>query len=266
MTVQALNDALCALWPELDRAKTVDRVIVGDPFAEVVGVGVCWMPYTAAIREARALGANVVVTHEPTFYDHHEWRESPGHPRLREAARAKREAIEALGMAVIRCHDVWDAIGGIGVPFEWGRFLGLSELVASRRYLNVYAVEARSALAWAEALAAKTAAAGQRTVESYGDPDRLVRTIGVGTGCYSDALELYDLGADLAVTVDDIARAWIIGEFCHDEGHPLVVVNHGVSEDCAMDSLARTVRDILPGVPVHLVRQGASYREVTARQ
>lgn len=264
MTAQALNDTLCGLWPELERAKTVDRVIAGDPLAEVTGVAVCWMPYTETILQAHALGANVVVTHEPTFYDHHEWRESVGHRRLGEAARAKRQAIEGLGMTVIRCHDVWDTIGEIGVPFEWGRFLGFYDLVASRRYLNVYAVEPRPALIWAEAIAARTAVAGQRTVEFYGDPERVVRSIGVGTGCYSDALDLYDLGAEMAVTVDDIARAWIVGEYCHDEGHPLVVVNHGVSEDCAMASLARTVGDLLPGVPVHRVPQGASYREVAA--
>ncbi|MCW5941301.1 MAG: Nif3-like dinuclear metal center hexameric protein [Fimbriimonadaceae bacterium] len=264
MTVQGLNDALCALWPELDRERTVDRVIAGDPNATVEAVAVCWMPYSETLLRAGALGANVVVAHEPTFYDHHEFRRQPGDPRLQEAAEKKARLIEEFGVAVIRCHDVWDAIGEIGVPFEWGRFLGLTEIVASRRYLNVYAVEPRPAVAWARALAARTAEAGQRTVEFYGDPDRLVRTIGVGTGCCSDALDLYDLGADLAVTVDDIARAWIIGEYCHDEGRPLVVVNHGVSEDGAMDSLARAVGDLLPGVPVHRIRQGASYREVTA--
>jgi hypothetical protein len=75
-------------------------------------------------------------------------------------------------------------------------------------------------------------------------------------------MDLYELGADLAVTVDDIARAWVIGEYCHDTGNPLIVVNHGVSEACAMDSLAETLRK-LTDVPVHLIKQGASYREVS---
>jgi putative NIF3 family GTP cyclohydrolase 1 type 2 len=63
--------------------------------------------------------------------------------------------------------------------------------------------------------------------------------------------------------VDDIARAWIIGEYCHDTGNPLIVVNHGVSENCAMDSLAEKLRE-LTNVPVHLIEQGASYQEISA--
>jgi len=264
MTAQELSAALHARWPRVDPEKTVDRVIAGDPAQAVTGVAVCWMPYSEALREAAALEVNTVVTHEPTFYDHFEFRNEPGHPRYQAAKSAKQALITELGLTILRCHDVWDAIPEVGVPFEWGRFLGLTDLVRSERYLNVYQVEPQTALAFAQTFAGRTAAAGQSTVEFYGDPARVISTVGIGTGCCSDALSLYDLGADLAVSVDDIARAWTIGEYCHDTGNPMIVVNHGVSEDCAMGSLCEAVREILPGVPVHWLRQGASYREVSA--
>ena len=263
MTAAELSNALHELWPHCDPAKTVDRVIAGDPDQTITGIAVCWMPYSETLRAAAQLGVNTVVAHEPTFYDHFELRNSPAHPRYAAAKEAKERLIADLGLTIIRCHDVWDAIPEIGVPFRWGHFLDLTDLVQSERYRNVYRVPPQTAGDFARFLAGRTAAAGQRTVEFYGDPNRLIQTVGIGTGCCSEALDLYELGADLAVTVDDIARAWIIGEYCHDTGHPLIVVNHGVSESCAMDSLAEKLRE-LTNVPVHQIEQGASYQEISA--
>lgn len=264
MTAQQLSDALHSLWPHCDPDQTVDQVIEGDPEQEAAGVAVCWMPLSSTLREAASRGLNTVVAHEPTYYDHFELRRQPGHRLLEEAKAAKAELVRELGITIIRCHDVWDALPERGVPFEWGRFLGLGEPAASRRYLNLYRITPMRAWDAAQHIAARTATAGQSTVHFYGDPDRMVEIIGIGTGCCSEALELYEFGGDLAVTVDDIARAWIIGAYCCDTGRPLVVVNHGVSEDCAMDSLAEAVRGLVPGVPVEVLRQGASFREVRA--
>lgn len=266
VTAQQLNALLCSLVEDLNRETTVDRVVAGDPNREATGVAVCWMPYRSALQEAHSQGANIVVTHEPTFYDHFELKNAPGHPRLQEAKEQKARLIDELGLTVIRCHDVWDAMPKIGVPFEWGRFLGLEDMIRSKRYMNLYRVEPKPAIVWAKAIAERTSKAGQGTVEFYGDPERAIGSIGVGTGCYSEALEMYEFGADLAVTVDDIARAWIVGEYCNDVGNPLVVVNHGVSEACAMDTLAATIRELAPEIPVRVLPQGASYREVRASE
>lgn len=265
MTALDLCASLNSLWPELDHSKTVDRVIAGDPHQEVNGVAVCWMPYSKTLREAAELGVNTIVAHEPTFFDHWELKKEVAHPRFEAAKLEKAALIEELGLTVIRCHDVWDAIPEIGMPFQWGKFLGLSRLLNFQRYLNVYRVERQTALEFTKTFATRTAKVGQATVEFYGDPNRIIESVGIGTGCCSEAMALYDLGADLAVTVDDIARAWIIGEFCNDTGHPLIVVNHGVSEDCGMDSLRDQIELLVPGLPVYRIQQGASYLEVSAR-
>ena len=194
VTARELNEALHGLWPHCDPAKTVDRVIAGDPEQSVTGIAVCWMPYSATLREAARLGVNTVVAHEPTFYDHFELRNSPGHPRLAVAKNEKEQLIAELGLTVIRCHDVWDAIPEIGVPFRWGAFLGLTELVRSQRYLNVYRVARQSASEFARNFEGRTARAGQKTVEFYGDPERPVELIGIGKWDYGqrpDTVEDY---------------------------------------------------------------------------
>ncbi len=264
MNVRELNDALCSLMPALNQEHSVDQVIYGDPGMEIKGVAVCWLPSLSAIREAAGSGANVVVTHEPTFYDHFEFRKGAPCSRLIEAISAKQALLDELGMAVIRCHDVWDARKVDGIPFEWARFLGLGDPVRQEAYMHVYRVTEQSAKDFARCIAIRTAAVGQATVGFYGDPSRQIRSVGIGTGCYSDALELFDLGADLAITVDDITRSWIVGSYANDTGYPVVVVNHGVSEACAMSSLADCVRSMVPEVSVNALTQGCSYREVTA--
>lgn len=254
MKTREINDYLLSLVADLPHP-SVDRIIYGDPEAQVTGIAVAWMPYRETIRQAAALGANLLVAHEPTFYDHWDLDGKAPLPGTED----KKALLDAYGITVIRCHDVWDALPGEGIPFAWGRFLGLGEPVRSERYYNLYEVRSQAARDFAGQVAARTASLGQPTVGFYGDGDRIVRTVGVGTGCISDPFELYRMGADLAVSVDDVVRAWIAGEWCRDHGNPLVVVNHAVTEEPGMASLARHLAAAFPSMKVTHIRQGCSF-------
>lgn len=258
MRAYEVNQYLNGLVASLP-AQTVDRVIYGDREREVVGIAVAWMPYLDTITEARDRGANLMVVHEPTFYDH--W---DGSDRLAgsAAADAKRRYIEESGITIIRCHDVWDAMPGTGIPFAWGTFLGLGEPYRSETHYNVYRVPPQTALDFARRVAGAVGPLGQERVGLYGDPQARVELVGVGTGCIASPWKSYDLGADLAVSVDDAVRAWIEGEWCHDTGRPLVVVNHNVAEEAGMASLARHLAAAFPAIPVTHLHQGCSYRSV----
>jgi putative NIF3 family GTP cyclohydrolase 1 type 2 len=256
-----INQHLNGLIPDLP-ANTVDRVIYGDPEAEVRGIAVAWMPYRKTVEQARATGASVLVVHEPTFYDH--WDLQGKNVGLSGVEEKKRLITEG-GITIIRCHDVWDAMPEIGIPFAWGRFLELGTPTRSVRHYNLYSVAPQPAMSIAKRIAEKTASFGQPMVGFYGDPNRTVATVGVGTGCISDPFTLYNLGADLAVSVDDVVRAWIAGEWCQDSGNPLVVVNHCVSEEPGMATLAEYLTKSFPGIKVTHLRQGCTYRTVEGR-
>jgi putative NIF3 family GTP cyclohydrolase 1 type 2 len=240
---------------------TVDRVIYGDPDREVNGIAVAWMPYRETVERAAEQGANLLVVHEPTFYDHRELDRDGQY--LAEAA-AKKQLIDEVGITVIRCHDVWDAMPEIGIPYAWGDFLGLSDFVKQVRHYNVYKVPEQTAGAFANHVADRTATLGQQTIWFYGDPERRIRTVGLGTGCISNPFRSFELGADLAISVDDVVRAWIAGEWCRDTGRPLVVVNHCVSEEPGMVTLAAYLEKAFPGTPVTHIAQGCSYEPVVS--
>ena len=76
MKVQELIDriiAKCGVEP-LDR--TCDQVIEGDPQAEITGIVTTFMATVDVIREAYRVGANLIITHEPTYFtgdDERDW-------------------------------------------------------------------------------------------------------------------------------------------------------------------------------------------------
>lgn len=259
MKATEINQHLNSLFPDL-KETTVDRVICGDPKAEVNGVAVAWMPYRETIAQAKAAGANVMVVHEPTFFEHWDLDAK----ELLPEADEKKAWIEEQGVTIIRCHDVWDALPDIGIPYAWGDYLELGEPVGGERYYNVYEVPEQSARDFTKRMAKSTAKLGQETLEFYGDGDRAIRKVGLGTGCISNPFKIYELGADLAISVDDVVRAWVAGEWCRDNGNPLVVVNHCVTEEPGMVTLAEHLRKTFPDVEVTHLPQTCTYESITA--
>ncbi|HAA76909.1 TPA: hypothetical protein DCE37_17510 [Candidatus Latescibacteria bacterium] len=115
MTRSDLNIHLNSLFSDL-KEDTVDRIIYDAPHTEITGIAVAWMPYRETIQKAMDLGANVLVTHEPTFYISRDLRDD--HLGGQEVDD-KREWLDAQDITIIRCHDVWDAIPDIGIPYAW---------------------------------------------------------------------------------------------------------------------------------------------------
>ena len=86
-------------WAPGDYSVTCDTLKAGSPETEVSRVAVCCFTTPQVIRDAAAWGAQLLITHEPTFYDH--WDNPPTSP----VGLAKKALIESTGMAVYRYHD-----------------------------------------------------------------------------------------------------------------------------------------------------------------
>src|SRR5882672_474793 len=64
--VQRIQQNIGVPWTE----PTVDTFKDGDPATPVTGIAVTMMATFDVLQRAAARGANLVITHEPTFYDH----------------------------------------------------------------------------------------------------------------------------------------------------------------------------------------------------
>jgi putative NIF3 family GTP cyclohydrolase 1 type 2 len=253
---------------------SVDRIVIGNPEAEVTDIGTAWLPYWDTCRQAVRDGVNTLVVHEPTFYTHWDLDEKDGgfgttphagKVAIREAIRVKKEWILENKLVIIRCHDVLDKVAGFGIPFAFGDCLGFrkDDIVRSRPYYNVYRIAPKPAVEVARSIAQKLADLRQPGVAFYGDLSRVVDSVGVGTGCYSDPLEFMDLAPGLFISIDDVVRTWTQTVLARDTGHPLVVINHGASEEAGVRMLSEQMKSTFSDRKVIHYAQGCGYEWVT---
>lgn len=272
MKVKDLHEYLGTIAPK--RENTVDVILAGDPDMEISKVATCWMPYLDTLQTAYDMGCNTVVCHEPLEYAHRGWdaagcdvKDACSQKGLNHALGLyqaavddKREWLRERGMAVIRCHDALDLAEGFGVPDAFSRLLGLGDrpLIEKKPYLRVFGIEPASAMDVAKDFAKRLRALNQTEIKLYGDPEREVTSVGIGTGCCCDPLDLLEMGAELVVSINDIVRTWIHCPFANDTGLPLLVIDHGTSEEAGVGELCEHLRSAL-GLDIVHIPQGAGH-------
>jgi len=256
-----MREYLVAQGDWLDKDKTVDRIIVGNPDKEVKRVLVSWISSFAAVKRAVEGGYDLFVTHEPTFWKHaHEFQTFEGS----ELARRKRDYILEHDLTILRCHDLWDRFPEMGIPWAWGRFLGLGNqpaAVGAAGYQHRYDIAPVTLEAFARDMARRTATIGEPSVQVVGRPEQIVSKIGIGTGCGCGIPAYQEMGCDLSIVCDDGSCYWENIQRAEDGGHPVIRVNHGTSEEPGMITLTAYLNQTFPVKADHLPH-GSTFRLV----
>lgn len=78
---------------------TVDTLKAGDPNKEVAKIGVCFIATPEVLAAAADWGADLLITHEPTFYNH------PDRHGDDPLTKEKEELVAKTGMTIYRYHD-----------------------------------------------------------------------------------------------------------------------------------------------------------------
>ncbi len=244
----------------VDRSRTVDRIIVGIPDQDVERCLVTWMPSFDAVRQAVEQRVDLLMCHEPTFWNHHDDRLRDTGPGL-----AKLRYIEEHGLVVIRNHDCWDRWPEVGIPWAWARFLGLQgrpAVIGAEGYQHRYDTAPVPFGEFARGVAARTASIGAPLIEVSGDMAQPVSRIGVGTGCGCSVFEYLEMGCDCCIICDDGASYWQHVQYAADQGVPVICVNHGTSEEPGMATLARYVDQHIEGLSAEHLRQSCPFQLV----
>ena len=111
----------------IDEKTTRDKILYGNPEVECTGiVTTCWANMEV-IRQAKDLGANLIICHEALFYnhgDHQEWLQNSKNPTyMRKAA-----LLDEAGIVVWRDHDYIHS----GIPMDGGWVDGIFYGVANK--------------------------------------------------------------------------------------------------------------------------------------
>ena len=259
LTVQQVIDRVRTDVPP-GPAETVDTVKVGDPRQPVTGVVTTFLASCEVIDRTVALGANLVITHEPTFYNHLDqvdWLETD------DVYRHKLKLLQDNGIVVWRFHDGIHRLRPDGVVTGVLEALGWKDH-ASPGDPRVCEIPPTSLPELATIFRERL---GTTRVLAVGDPRRRYRTVGLMVGAAGGVAQMRfarESGVEVLV-VGELAE-WETSEYVRDASHAglsraVLVVGHAASEEPGMKWLAEWMRPRFPGVTVtHVPLRDALHR------
>lgn len=233
------------------RTETVDTFKAGNPDGAVTGVATTFMATFDAIKRAVAAGANFVISHEPTFYNH---LDDVTTFAKDDVFRAKMAFIEANRVVVFRFHDHWHARRPDGVRVALLRALGwpagTGTVVLPPTTLGALAADIQQRL-------------GVRALRVVGDPGLTVSRASLGLGYGNPQL---NGDVDVVVTGEsqEADSAWDNMAYAVDSASTarpkgLILLGHERSEGYGMDECATWLRTIVQDVPVTFIRAGEPF-------
>lgn len=234
--------------------QTVDTFKDGDPDTPVTGIAVTMMATYDVLQRAAAAGANLVITHEPTFYSHLDQLASLEQEGDSITA-AKRAFIREHKLVVLRIHDHWHRRNPDGIVVGMTRALGWERYRRPEsEFLFTIPTTTVSQLA-----ATLRDRLGAPTLRAVGDPKLAISKVALAPGFAGFAAHVNALRRDdVEVLVIGEAHEWETVEYVADavaEGKrkALIVIGHIPSEQAGMEEFARWLKPLVAGTPVTFV-------------
>ena len=237
MTAREFFKNLCAgsFPPE----KTCDTLKAGNEEKEIKKIAFTMFATVDVIRQAGEWGADVLITHEPTYYTHFDdTTDSP-------IATKKRALIEASGLVIYRYHDCMHFRAVDQITDGMLRELGISGSFERTPHAASYRFVPDEPLSAYEFARRAEESLGIPHVRIAGDRHHKAKTVAACFGTPGGVFDLLrDESIDMVVTGE--ACEWALAEYARDAaalGIPkaLVVMGHIGSEKGGMRYLAKRI-------------------------
>lgn len=219
---------------------TVDTCKHGDPNRELKKVAVCLTATADVLREAKAWGADLLITHECTYYDHHDT------PREDPITAKKQELVASCDFTIWRFHDfIHHGNGPDGIHEGLIGKLGLAGSFDGVRYLTLETPITPRALA--RLLEERADAVHARIT---GQADEPIQKIALYLGACGGMIDAFcSDDAELAIAGEQCE--WRNVEQMRDAAQmgikkTLILLGHGVSEAPGMELLAEKLAGTYP--------------------
>ena len=238
-------------------ADTVDTLKAGDPVTPVTGIATTFLDSLDVLREAVRRGDNLIISHEPTFYNH---RDETAQLSSDPVYQAKRAFIEQHHLVIYRLHDEIHADPkGDGILEGFYQALGWAAYPRATGPNGQYFITIPPVTL--ETLAKMLQVRlGIRTPRVEGDPGLLVTHVAVLPGAGGFERQAAALNhPETQVLIAGEAAEWDTVEYIRDsiaEGRPkgIVLLGHEVTEEPGMERCASDLRTLFPGIHVdHIV-------------
>ncbi len=247
--IAAIQEHVGVPW----KTETVDTFKAGNPDTRVTGIAVTMMATMDVLQRAAANGQNLVITHEPTFYNHLD--RPQGMEENDPVWKEKREFIEKKGLVVWRFHDHWHLRKPDGILAGMVQALGW-EKYQSGENPHLFTVPETTL----EKLAADVAKRLNTPVlRAVGNPEMKVTKLALSPGSAGFERETHALEMDnVEVLLVGETREWETVEYAADatsEGKKkgLSVIGHVPSEQAGMEECVRWMKTFVKDVPIEFV-------------
>jgi putative NIF3 family GTP cyclohydrolase 1 type 2 len=235
-------------------SKTVDTFKAGNPDTQVTGIAVTMMATLDVLQRAAANGQNLIITHEPTFFNHYD--DKPEGMDENDAVwKEKREFIEQHKLIIWRLHDHWHRRKPDGIQ------AGMTHALGWEKFQNP---ENEHLFTLPEVTLEKLAADVAKKLDTpvmrvVGNPEMKVTKIAFSPGFAGFARETQALEMDnVEVLLVGETREWETVEYAADavtEGKKkaLIIIGHVPSEQAGMEECARWLKTFVKGAPIEFV-------------
>ena len=237
------------------QAETVDTFKAGSPDTVVTGIAVTMMATMDVLQRAVASGDNLIITHEPTFYNHLDKLDQLGEKENDPVLAAKLAFIAERKLVVWRFHDHWHMRQPDGIVAGMVHTLGWEKYQDAKNNI-LFSIPETTIEKLAAELKSKLSTHVMRVV---GDPILKVKRVVLVPGASGFAAETRALempGVDVLVTGEP--REWETVEYVADavtqgKSKGLIILGHIPSEQAGMEECARWLRTFENGVRIDFV-------------
>jgi putative NIF3 family GTP cyclohydrolase 1 type 2 len=241
------------------RGPTVDTVKAGELDSPVTGIATTFSATMDVLQRAVARGANLIVAHEPTFYDHLDETAWLGSDPVYEA---KRDYIQKHKLVVWRFHDHAHSAPGQPDLVLKGMVAGLGwEAFQSPTNPYLFTVPVTRLEDLAREVKRRM---GIRTLRVVGDKDLKVARIAFAPGAAGRDTQIKALAGDVDVLVVGESREWetvlyVVDAMGQGRRKGLILMGHDVSEELGMQECAAWLRAFVSEVPVEFLPAGEPF-------
>ncbi|MFB3903595.1 MAG: Nif3-like dinuclear metal center hexameric protein [Acidobacteriota bacterium] len=261
-TIQEVIDRIIKDTTGTPLKQTIDTFKAGDPSRRVTGIATTFLATFEVIKKASEMGANLLITHEPTFYEHADNVDSLlGDP----VYDAKKKLIQETRITIWRFHDYWHSHQPDGIIRGLARRLDLKQINPDNKRLYEM-----SPITFEELCNKCKERLQIPRVMAVGDPGMICRRVGLfagwGGAMGPQQIELLSKkGMDVVICGE--TAEWTSCEYARDAtaarlNKGLIVLGHAHSEEPGMEDAADWLRERFPSVKTFHVRAATPFRFV----
>ena len=244
--------------------RTIDTVKLGDPSQPITGVASTFMPTFDVLRRAHAIGANLVIPHEPTWYNHYDKVE---HLQGDPVYEVKMRFLEDSGLVIWRFHDYSHRMKPDVIVHGVVRRLGYGDCQTYPDDDRIYAIPE---ISFEDLVQRCKFRLGISHLKVVGETGTKCRRIAIFTGWGSSGIldddqVLYLVNQKADVVICGESAEWVTCEYVRDAveagiGKGLIVLGHAASEEPGTADVVEWLQPLIPEVKVTFVPAGDPFQ------